>query len=61
MAKAKAEVKKLAKGSAVKITDGEHADKLGKVAHLRAATGEAHVELESGRVVNVPVASLAAA
>jgi transcription antitermination factor NusG len=48
------------KGSAVKITEGEHADKLGKVVHLRAATSEAHVELESGKVVNVPATFLVA-
>jgi transcription antitermination factor NusG len=61
MSKEKSPAKKISKGSSVKITDGEHDGKLGKVTHLRAATGEAHVELESGKVVNVPASTLVAA
>jgi len=62
MAQAKTKPKGIMKGDKVKITDGEHSGQLGKVVHLRAATGEAHVELaETGKTVNVPVADLAAA
>jgi len=54
--------KGIEKGDKVKITDGEHEGKLGTVKHLRALTGEAHVELaDGGKVVNVQVATLAAA
>jgi len=53
--------KEIKVGGAVKINDGEHAGKLGTLKHLRAATSEAHVELESGRVVNVPADAIAAA
>jgi len=62
MTKEKVTAKKaISKGSKVKITAGEHADKIGEVKHLRAATGEAHVELDGGKVVNVAAVDLAAA
>jgi len=61
VSKDKGKAKEISKGSAVRITSGDHMDKVGKVLHLRALTGEAHVELESGAVVNVPFAALAAA
>ena len=48
-------------GEAVKVIAGEHEAKTGTLRHLRAATGEAHVELDGGKVVNVAVADLAAA
>jgi transcription antitermination factor NusG len=54
--------KEIKVGGAVKINEGEHAGKLGTLKHIRATTLEAHVELsDSGKVVNVPLASLAAA
>ena len=61
MSKEKSSKKEITKGSKVKITEGEHADQLGEVKHLRAATGEAHVELATGKVINVPAADLVAA
>jgi len=62
MSQAKSTTKKaIAKGSKVKILDGEHADKLGEVKHIRNVTSEAHVELDGGKVVNVQLSALAAA
>jgi transcription antitermination factor NusG len=62
MAQAKSKAKEIKKGDKVKINGGEHAGKLGTLKHIRATTLEAHVELsDSGKVVNVPLASLAAA
>lgn len=60
MTKTTGKPKAITKGDKVKIT-GEHEGQLGTVLHLRAATGTAHVELDGGKVVSVPVVDLAAA
>jgi transcription antitermination factor NusG len=62
MSKDKGKSKAISKGDNVNITAGKHADKRGKVLHIRALTGEAHIELaDSGAVVNVQVSTLEAA
>jgi transcription antitermination factor NusG len=62
MAQAKFKTKEIKKGDKVKITGGEHEGKAGTLKHIRAVTQDAHVELaDSGKVVSVKVADLAAA
>jgi len=48
-------------GQAVKVLAGTHEGQQGTLKHLRALTGEAHVEVDGGKVVNVAAADLAAA
>jgi transcription antitermination factor NusG len=62
MAKApEAKAAKIEKDSKVSILKGEHEGARGEIKHIRAHTGQAHVELESGKVVVVPLESVAAA
>jgi len=53
--------KSIKKGDRVKVTDGEHAGKVGVLKHTRAATSSGVVELDNGQSVGVKLHELAAA